>query len=310
MIATVTLNSALDRILFLRNFRMGRRIVGERSLTTVGGKGTVVSSLLRQMGRESKAYGFMAGPSGHVMCALLDKVHVPYEFIEADGDTRINTVIVDLEAEDQSTIIVESLRVHEPHIEKLEALIRTHASDAAVWVFSGSLPPGAPPDLWARLIALVREAGAMTILDSSGEGLRQGLAARPHAIKPNLPELEEVCGRSLPSLEHIRDAAELLLDSGPEWVVASLGEQGLLAVSSLGAYEVPPLAVNVASTSGAGDGIVSGLAIGLEQGVDLETAVRLGAAVATSVVTHPGTAQCNPADVEAFFHRIRAERLD
>ena len=73
MIATVTLNSALDRVIFLRQFRMGRRIVAENALTTVGGKGTVVASLLQQMGRDTKAYGFMAGPNGHVMCALMDK---------------------------------------------------------------------------------------------------------------------------------------------------------------------------------------------------------------------------------------------
>jgi 1-phosphofructokinase family hexose kinase len=262
------------------------------------------------MGRDTKAYGFMAGPSGHVMCTLLDRVGVPYEFVEAEGDTRINTVLVDLELEDQTTVIVESLRVREAHVEKIEALVRDRAAEATAWVFSGSLPPGAPPDLWARLISIVKEAGAVTVLDSSGEGLRQGLAARPHVIKPNLPELEEACGRSLPSLEHMRDAAESLMEEGPEWVVASLGEMGLLAVSRAESYAIPAMEVPVTSTSGAGDGVVSGLAIGLEQGADLATAARLGAAVATSVVTQPGTAQCDPADVERFFREIKAERLE
>ncbi|MBW3624339.1 MAG: bifunctional hydroxymethylpyrimidine kinase/phosphomethylpyrimidine kinase, partial [Armatimonadetes bacterium] len=219
MINTITLNTALDRILILPRFRLGRRIVAEKAMTTVGGKGTVVSSLLRQMGRDTKAYGFMAGPNGHVMGALLDRTGIPYEFIEAEGDTRVNTVIVDREMQNQTTVIAESLRVGEPHVQKIEALIRERATEATVWVFSGSLPPGAPPDLWARLITITRESGAMTVLDSSGEGLREGLAARPHVIKPNLPELEELSGRSLPSLEHVRDAVESLRESGPEWVV-------------------------------------------------------------------------------------------
>jgi 1-phosphofructokinase family hexose kinase len=309
MIATVTLNTALDRLIFLRRFRMGRRVVADNSVTTVGGKGTVVASLLRLLDAETKAHGFIAGPAGHIMCALLDKADVPYEFIEVEGDTRINTVLVDTEAEIQSTVIVESLRVGEPHLERMETFIRQQADAVRYWVFSGSLPPGAPPDYWNRLIETVKGAGATVLLDTSGEALRQGLRAGPLLIKPNLPELEEACGRSLPSLEHARDAAESLLEGGPEWVIATLGEQGLLAVSKEVSYLVRPLPVPVVSTSGAGDGVVAGIALGLERGADMESAIRLGAAVAASVVTQPGTASCVPADVEQYFRQIRVERM-
>jgi fructose-1-phosphate kinase PfkB-like protein len=122
--------------------------------------------------------------------------------------------------------------------------------------------------------------------------------------------LEEVCGRSLPSLEHAREAAESLLEEGPEWVIATLGEQGLLAVSGEESFLVRPLSLPVVSTSGAGDGVVSGIALGLERDAGMESAIRLGAAVAASVVTQPGTAACVPADVEQYFREIRVERLD
>ncbi len=310
MIATVTLNTALDRLIFLRRFRMGRRVVADDSLTTIGGKGTVVASLLRLLGAETKAFGFIAGPAGHITCALLDKADVPYEFLEAEGDTRMNTVLVDTEAETQSTVIVESLRARDEHLQKMEAFIRQQAGSIPYWVFSGSLPPGAPPDFWACLIEIVKEAGATVLLDTSGEPLRQGLRAKPFLIKPNLPELEEAVGRSLPSLDHAREAAESLLEDGPEWVIATLGEQGLLAVSSGVAYLVRPQPVSVVSTSGAGDGVVTGISLGLERGADMESAIRLGAAVAASVVTQTGTATCVPADVEQFFRDLRLERLD
>jgi 1-phosphofructokinase family hexose kinase len=310
VIATVTLNTALDRILFLKRFRLGRRIVADRSVTTVGGKGTVVSSLLRQMEAETKAYGFAAGPSGHIMCVLLDNAGVPYEFVEADGDTRINTVLVDTEAGDQTTVIAETLRVNDEHVAKIERIVRENATRVPIWVFDGSLPPGAPPDLWARLIRIVKESGGTALLDSSGDGLREGMKAHPLLVKPNLPELEEISGRSLPSFEHAREAAEALLEEGPEWVVATLGEGGLLAVSREDAYFVPPLEVPVASSSGAGDAVIAGIALGLERSVSMETAIRLGAAVAASAVMQPGTSYCVPADVERFFREIRLEKLD
>ncbi len=309
MIATVTLNTALDRILFVRNFRMGRRIVAERSLTTVGGKGTVVSSLLRRMGAETRAYGFAAGPSGRVMCELLSQEGVPFEFVEAIGETRVNTVLVDLDAQDQTTVIMETLRVEAIHIERMEERIREHAAHAPIWVFSGSLPLGAPEDLWARLVTSVKAAGSRALLDTSGAGLRPGMQAGPFLIKPNWPELEEAVGRSLPSLEHVRDAAEELLAEGPEWVVVTLGGEGALAVTAGQAYVLPPQDAPVVSTSGAGDGVVAGIALALERGAEMETALRMGAAVAASVVTQAGTSQCDPADVERFFRQTRLQSL-
>jgi tagatose 6-phosphate kinase len=309
LIATVTLNTALDRILFLRRFRMGRRIVADDALTVIGGKGTVVSSLLRRMGAPTRAYGFVAGPAGHILCALLDRDGIPYEFVEAEGDTRINTVLVDAEARNQTTVIVESLKVGEGQIEKMESLIRQRSAETRLWVFSGSLPPGAPPDLWARLIGVVGEAGGRVLFDSSGEGLRQGIRAKPFLVKPNLQELEEAVGRSLPSREHARDAAESLLSGGPEWVVATLGDDGLLAVSGEQSFFLPPLDLPVVSTSGAGDGVMSGIALGLERGTDMAAALRLGAAVAASVVTQPSTCDCDPSDVERTFRQIRPEPL-
>ena len=310
MIATVTLNTAIDRILFVRSFRFGRRIIADSSVTTVGGKGTVVSTLLHRMGRETRAFGFIAGPSGHVMCALLDRSGVPYEFIEAEGDTRVNTVLVDTDMQSQTTIINESLRIDPERVDKIEALIREKAQTIRVWVLSGSLPPGSPPDLWARLVRIVQDSGGTAILDSSGEGLREGIQSRPFLIKPNHPELEELVGRSLPTLDHVREASESLLANGPEWIVTSMGDLGLVAVTRGAAYHAPALMRPVVSTSGAGDGVVAGIALCLEQGVEIPIALRMGIAVASSVVSQPGTSALDPSEVETGFREAKAEEME
>ena len=63
------------------------------------------------------------------------------------------------------------------------------------WVVGcGSLPPGAPIDLYATLTSAARAAGLSVAIDSSGEPMTHAAAALPNLIKPNHEELEELVG--------------------------------------------------------------------------------------------------------------------
>ena len=310
MIATVTANTALDRLLFVPRFNYGRRIVAEKCITTMGGKGTNVSILVHTLGAKTTAFGFAAGLAGAEMLKILSEHQIPFDFVQAEGETRVNTVIVDKSAGSQSTIIAETMWITEDQEDVLLRKVRENASKAGVWCFCGSLPRGANMNAYALMVETVREAGAVAILDTSGEALRYGVAAKPNYIKPNLHELEELVGRTLGSIDHIVDAVHEVLEMGPEWVVASLGEQGIIAGTRGATYFIPPLEVPVVSTSGGGDGIVAGIALGIERGVPPEAGLRLGAAVAASVVMSPGTAQCNPDDVVELFRKTQIEKLE
>jgi 1-phosphofructokinase family hexose kinase len=310
MIATVTANTALDRLLFVPRFSFGRRIVAENCITTMGGKGTNVSILVKTLGAKTMALGFAAGLAGAEMLKMLAEHQIPFDFVQAEGETRVNTVIVDKSTKSQSTIIAETMWVTEDQEDVLIRKVREAADQAKIWCFCGSLPRGSRPEAYALMIEAAKDAGAVTILDTSGEALRRGITAKPTYIKPNLFELEELVGRTLGSIDHVVDAVKEVLDAGPEWVVASLGEQGIVAATKGATYFIPPLDVPVVSTSGGGDGIVAGIALGIERQVPPEAGLRLGAAVAASVVMSPGTAQCNPDDVVEFFKQTRLERLD
>jgi fructose-1-phosphate kinase PfkB-like protein len=67
--------------------------------------------------------------------------------------------------------------------------------DHAVLVCSGSLPPGAPVEGYARLVERARAAGRTVVLDANGPVLAAALAAEPDAVTPNLAEAEALLGR-------------------------------------------------------------------------------------------------------------------
>ena len=82
-------------------------------------------------------------------------------------------------------------------------------------VCSGSIPPGAPPGAYGRLVEIARARGAVAVVDASGAALAEALGARPDAILPNLGEAEQLLGRG--AAEDV-DAAE---DAQPRALAAA-----------------------------------------------------------------------------------------
>lgn len=142
----------------------------------------------------------------------------------------------------------------------------------------GSLPPGVPVGAYAQLVRAARAASVPVLLDSSGEPLRRGLAARPDIIKPNSDELAELTGSHEP-LRATRDARR----RGAHSVVASLGPEGLLAVTPDGSWRAPAPDRVKGNPTGAGDSAVAGLLSGYVE--DLPWPDRLARAVALSAAT-------------------------
>lgn len=125
---------------------------------------------------------------------------------------------------------------------------------------------------------MARAAGPPVLLDTSGEPLRRGIAARPDLVKPNADELARLTGSREP-LRATRDARR----RGGRSVVASLGPAGMLAATPDGTWRAaPPKAVR-GNPTGAGDSAVAGLLSGYVE--RLPWPERLARAVALSAAT-------------------------
>ena len=148
--------------------------------------------------------------------------------------------------------------------------------------FSGSLPPGVPLDFYRQLIETARSANVPTLLDSSGEALRQGLEAQPTLVKPNEKEIADLTGCSLSDVNDYRQAALEFVAHYHALVVVSLGAAGALAVKDQSVWQVRPPQLTIKSAVGSGDSTLAGITFGLTQGFAFEEAVRYGVAAGTA----------------------------
>lgn len=218
----VSPNLCLDRILLVRGFAAGRVHRVEQVSTVAGGKGMNVARVALALGVPCTVTGFLAGPAGRAVYRLAMAEGIQVEPLWVSGEGRVCTIVVD--PDEGETVLNEPGPLVGPNrIRALEARIRRHAPNARMVVMCGSLPPGAPEDTYARLVAHL--PGVPAVVDASGPALRHAARSGPLVLKANRAELESAAGRAFSSLDQVIHAAQGLRNSGA-------GRVGRLAAGS------------------------------------------------------------------------------
>ncbi|MET9804516.1 1-phosphofructokinase family hexose kinase [Streptomyces sp. NPDC006368] len=304
MILTVTLNTALDLTYKVAALvpHTSHRVtdVTERP----GGKGLNVARVLAALGHETVVTGFAGGPTGDVLRGLLAPLPVRDALVPVAGDTRRTVAVVDAATGDTTQLNEPGPAVTPTEWSAFLATYDSLLTDARAVALCGSLPPGVRVGAYAELIRRTRAAGVPVVLDTSGEPLRRGIAARPDLVKPNADELARLTGAREP-LRAARDARR----RGAHAVAASLGADGLLVVTPDGTWRAAPPAPVRGNPTGAGDSAVAGLLSGLVEGLPWPDRLRRAVALSTATVLAPAAGEYDPRTYQELLDRITVTEL-
>lgn len=303
MITTVTLNPAVDKTIEIDNFCVGtvNRISSAR--LDAGGKGINVSKVIQSLGGRSRAVGILAGNNGRFIKEYLDSMEIENDFVFIDGETRVNTKVVDRVKHTNTDINESGPQVSDENLDKLSNKLYKDSEKSSLIVFSGSVPQNVDKRIYKTWIEQAKDKGIKTILDADGELFKQGIKAGPYLVKPNINELEALFAQKINSVDETLKLSRGLLDYGIEIVVVSLGADGALFVRKNLAILAKGIKVEVKSTVGAGDSMVAALALAIDKGYDFEKAVRLSVACGTASVMTSGT-QAADLDTITTFENI------
>ena len=184
-------------------------------------------------------------------------------------------------------------------------------------ILSGSLPPGAPVDWYARLVVRLRGAapGLRIAVDTSDAPLAALAAAMPAAapdlIKPNGEELGQLAGLPAERAMALEDgamrgeygpvveAARVLVERGVATVMATLGAAGAVLVTAEGAWHAAAPKIHVLSTVGAGDSSVAGYVLADVRGGDATERLRTAVSYGSAAAGLPGTTLPTTSDLPA-----------
>ena len=274
MVYTVTFNPSLDYIVSVNDFQMGmtNRTCAEQMLP--GGKGINVSTVLYNLGIETKALGFSAGFTGKEIERRMAEIGFTHDFISLpEGCSRINIKLKDF---DGTEINGMGPDISPENVESLMQKLDTLTSEDYL-VLAGSIPGSMPKMIYRDIMARLASKGVQFVVDATGELLMNVLEYHPFLIKPNNHELGELFDVKLTTREEVIPYGKKLQKQGARNVLISMAGEGAVLVAEDGSvYEAPAPKGTLVNAVGAGDSMVAGFTAGWIEKKDYRHAFYMG----------------------------------
>lgn len=272
------------------------------------GKSTNVARVLHELDEPVRAITFVGGMRGSAFEGDLLRSGIAYELIRVKPETRMAITIIDRAAGTATELLEESRKLTGKDYDAMLAALEKHLPGARMLVLSGTLPPKAPADFYARCVELA-EPNVPVIVDAVGEPLLQALAFRPHAIKPNRSEIERTLGISIASDTDLRKAMQRLIDLGAQGVVVTDGPKATLVHDGERCWRITGPPIQPVSAIGSGDAFAAGLASGLLRNDVLPHAAELGTACGAANALSPHAGHINLEDVLRILKQVQGSEM-
>jgi 6-phosphofructokinase 2 len=306
MIATVTLNPSLDRLLEVDNLSSddANRVQHEKHYAA--GKGIDGSRVIHELGGETIAFGLVGGNNGLELKLRLADEGVPTELVTISGETRVNILLYDRSSSKQYLINAQGPEATPDCLARVAQLVKAQGPDAVI--VAGSIPEGIARNAYGTLVEALR--GTKVFVDADAEALTHAVAATPWAIKPNRHEASRLLGRNVETEEEAIQAAKELSARGIEHVLLSMGKAGAILCHAGKVWRGVPPAVKAISAVGAGDSMVATYTMHtVDRKAPPEEAFRWALAAGAAVALTPGTELCHRADVERLYLEAKVEAV-
>ncbi len=307
-IVTLTLNPALDVSTATAEVSPEHKLRCETARFDPGGGGLNVARVVRELGGDSLALYPRGGPTGEHLERLLEARGVPRRAIPIAGFTRESFTVLETGSGREFRFVLPGPVLAEAEWQACLDTLAEAAVGASFIVASGSLPPGAPVDFYARVARVAKRLGVRCVVDSSGEPLRAALTEGVYFAKPNRREFRDMTGVKGDDATSLAPAARAFVEKGAaEVLVVSMGADGALLTTRDTQLRAVPPPVVTSSSVGAGDSFVAGMSYALARGLPPTEAFRWGVASGTAALITPGTELCRRGDAERLLTQVHPQ---
>ncbi len=288
MIYTVTFNPSIDYIVSVDNLTLGSVNRTNKEIMNPGGKGINVSLVLRNLGFDSTALGFMAGFIGEEISRMVEEQGIRSDFIKVEkGLSRIN---VKIRSNEESEINGMGPNIEDADIDKLYAQL-DQMQEGDVLVLAGSIPSVMPGTMYSDIMARLADKKIRIVVDATKDLLVNVLKYRPFLVKPNNHELGEIYGVTLKTRDEVIPYAKKMQEDGARNVLISMAGEGAVLLAEDGkVYQSEAPKGKVQNSVGAGDSMVAGFVAGYLASGDYEQAFYTGVCTGSASAFSEGVA--------------------
>ena len=301
-IVTLTFSPCIDKTTSVPELIPEKKLKCSSPILEPGGGGINVARAIKKLGGEVVAVYPAGGYTGKHFNALMENENVPAIIIETKNETRENIIVVDESKNQQYRFGMPGTELTKDEWQRCLNVIEKESGIEFI-IASGSLPPGVPLDIYAKLAIISKKKNAKLIVDTSGDALKHAADAGVYLLKPNLGELASLLGLEKIEMNEVVSSGKTLIQKGNcEVLVISMGDKGAMLITKNEDHHIIPPQVKRKSTVGAGDSMVAGLVLALSQKLSYKDVLKYGISCGTAATMNPGTQLCNKEDVETIFN--------
>ncbi len=306
----MTLNPCIDKTIDIEEFCEGGLNRVQKVRYDAGGKGINVAKVLKNFNVDVLATGIIGETGSDLVMEELNERQILSDFLVVPGFTRTNYKLFDKSKQKITEINEPGLTITEQDFNNWLLMMKKHLPKVEILVLSGSLPKGISSNIYNHLILLARRYNVKVILDADGERFKKGIEAVPYAIKPNVYELEQLCGEKINGVKDILMCGKEILQQGVTHVIVSMGAEGAVFMNQAEAYYVRPEAIECKSTVGAGDSMVAALAYAEINGLPLKEIAKVATVAGTITAGKAGADVCAFEEVLSYGETLLLEKLN
>jgi len=300
---------AVQRVMVFRKLTLDAVNRAATTLDGAAGKSINVAKVLKTLGGEPVATGFLGGDRGEFLRVALMEKGIESDFVAVSTWTRHCLTMIDESAGTHTELVEESHPVQPADFDKLLAVVRRRVSECRAVVMSGTIVTGGPAGLYFDCTQLAAKTGVLSVVDAQGAALIEALRARPGLVKPNRSELAATVGCELKDEAGVMRAMRELGERGARRVVVTAGKEPALAFDGKVCWRIVLPQIEVMNPIGSGDACTAGLVLRLVRGDDLGEACRWGAAAgaANALTLMPG--ELDEEDVKRLAREVEVHKI-
>jgi 1-phosphofructokinase family hexose kinase len=309
MIAVLSLNPAIDKIVSVQGLRWGKHIQVKNVKQVAAGKGINAARVIKRLGGKAIIIGVAGGPNGEWIKNELKKEKIKFDFVSIRENIRQNLTVMDEYRDREFHLREETSLMNKQEVGLIRKKLKKWSSGLSLLVISGRAMKGIPVNFYKEIITFFRKKNIPVLLDANGPAFVEAMKAVPDYIKPNLNELEELAGRKLRGKGEEIDFIRYLLRRGINTVMVTKGPGEAVAMNSKQGLTLTPPRVKIKNTVGCGDAVTGALAYGLSRGIEFKRMLKLAIACGSANALSPGPGFLNKEKVNSLTRKVNVKVL-
>jgi len=331
MICLILFNPTIDRIIEIPNFQPNGTYKINKEYLFPLGKAISVGLTIRELDKNIKLnlISFIGKNEIKIYQEFLNSKNITNYLIPVEGKTRSNITIIDNLKETTTHIRFPGFEVNESNLSEMKNKILNLIRNDDYIIISGSFPNGMACDfIYKELTPIIHKRNAKLVIDTSGEPLNYIVDSKPHFIKLNIVETNQILKKNLVDSEELNnpptndflkrisneikycDKIIEAFNHGLKFYILTLGKYGSLYISN---DEIIYSYLNIEKSYynvGCGDSFLGGLVYGLTNNHNIIDCLKIATSCGAANTQTIGAGILKKEHVFNFFNHVNIIKIN